>query len=780
MKKKLIAGILSAGMVLSCAQALPQGVNVLSEIGVMRAAALEENGFTYTVSGSSATITKYKYTWTDSTFTIPSTIGGYPVTTVGGDGALVTSTKKGGAVTKIVIPEGVTKIIGKNTFRYFENTESISFPSTLTEIGGENVFADYQKLTSITLPNGLIKIGTYSFGNCQNLTSITIPSSVTTIGERAFENCSSLKEVTVPKTVTSIGSRAFGFDDEKVIEGFVFKCYSNTEASEYAEKNLPDNYILLDSTHKHTWNNGVVTTQPTCTKKGITTYTCTGCNKTKTEENVPALGHDYSVVVEVVAPTETEWGYTVYKCSRCTETRTTDYVSKVTKGDLANAEVSGISSSYTYTGKAISPAPTVKIDGTTLKMGTDYTATYANNTNAGTASITLQGIGNYTGTKYLSFQITGGAFDSAAVTGISSSYEYTGSAIAPVPTVKIGSTTLASGTDYTVSYKNNTNVGTATVTITGKGNYSGGKSITFKITAKSISGATVSGVSANYEYTGAAIKPTPTVTLSGKTLSLNSEYNVAYSSNINAGTATVTVNGIGNYTGSKSVTFKITAKSIAGASVSGIADSYNYTGAAIKPTPTVTLGGKTLSLGSEYNVAYSSNINAGTATVTVNGIGNYTGSKSVTFKITAKSIAGASVSGIADSYNYTGAAIKPTPTVTLSGKTLTSGTDYTVSYSNNTNAGTATVAIVGKGNYTGTVTKIFTIKKAAVSGAATGDADRNGSVDVSDVLIIQQDIAGWTTSIDKDNADVDGDGVITVQDGLLIQQKIAGWDVTFK
>ena len=712
MKKKLIAGVLAAGMVLSCAQALPQGVNVLSEIGVMRAAALEENGFTYTVSGSSATITKYKYTWTDTTLTIPSTIGGYPVTAVGSGSCLVSTTKKGDAVTKIVIPEGVTKI-GAYAFSYFKNTESVSLPSTLTEIG-DHAFDSLPKLTSITLPNGLVKIGTYSFGNCSQLASITIPSSVTTIGDRAFDNCSSLKEVTVPKSVTSIGLNAFGFEDStpdqygntksEIIEDFVFKCYSNTAASEYAETYLPDNYILLDSDHKHTWNSGVVTTQPTCTKKGITTYTCTGCNKTKTEENVAALGHDYSVVVEVVAPTETEWGYTVYKCSRCTETRTTDYVSKVTKGDLANAEVSGISSSYTYTGKAISPAPTVKIDGTTLKMGTDYTATYANNTNAGTASITLQGIGNYTGTKYLSFQITGGAFDSAAVTGIASSYEYTGSAIAPVPTVKIGSTTLASGTDYTVSYKNNTNVGTATVTITGKGNYSGGKSITFSITAKSISGATVSGVSANYEYTGSAIKPTPTVALNGKTLTLNSEYNVAYSSNINAGTATVTVNGIGNYTGSKSVTFKITAKSIGGASVSGIADSYNYTGTAIKPTPTVT----------------------------------------------------------------------------LSGKTLTSGTDYTVSYSNNTNAGTATVAIVGKGNYTGTLTKNFTIKTGAVSGAATGDADRNGSVDVSDVLIIQQDIAGWTTSIDKDNADVDGDGAITVQDGLLIQQKIAGWDVTFK
>ena len=702
MKKKLIAGILSAGMVLSCAQALPQGVNVLSEIGVMNVNADEADGFRYSVGSSGATIERALIG--AETLTIPATVGGNKVVAVGGTGALVLSKTNviATVVKKVIISEGIQKLSGPK-FGNYQNLESVTLPSTLTEIG-DSVFTGKTLITSITLPSGLITIGKEAFNNCTGLTSITIPSTVTTIGESAFDECSNLKEVTVPKSVTSIGEKAFGYDNGKVIEDFVFKCYSNTAASEYAEKYLPDNYILLDSTHKHTWNSGVVTTQPTCTKKGITTYTCTGCNKTKTEENVPSLGHDFSVVVEVVAPTETAGGYTLYKCSRCTQTHKGNYTNVIQKGSVADAVVTGYESSYTYTGKAISPTLTVKVNGTTLVMGTDYTVTYANNTNVGTASITIQGMGNYLGTKYLSFQITGGAFDSASVTGIGSSYEYTGSAIAPVPTVKIGNTTLASGTDYTVTYKNNTNVGTATVTITGKGNYSGGKSITFSITAKSISGATVSGVSANYEYTGAAIKPTPTVTLSGKTLTLNSEYNVAYSSNTNAGTATVTVNGIGNYTGSKSVTFKITAKSIAGASVSGIADSYNYTGAAIKPTPTVT----------------------------------------------------------------------------LSGKTLTSGTDYTVSYSNNTNAGTATVAIVGKGNYTGTVTKNFTIKKAAVSGAATGDADRNGSVDVSDVLIIQQDIAGWTTSIDKDNADVDGDGVITVQDGLLIQQKLAGWGVTFK
>ncbi|MCC8049879.1 MAG: MBG domain-containing protein, partial [Clostridiales bacterium] len=80
-------------------------------------------------------------------------------------------------------------------------------------------------------------------------------------------------------------------------------------------------------------------------------------------------------------------------------------------------------------------------------------------------------------------------------------------------------------------------------------------------------------------------------------------------------------------------------------------------------------------------------------------------------------MSGATVTLSATSYTYDGTAKKPTATVKVNGTTLTSGTDYTVSYSNNTNVGTATVTITGKGNYTGTATKTFTINAASVSGA---------------------------------------------------------------
>ncbi len=222
---------------------------------------------------------------------------------------------------------------------------------------------------------------------------------------------------------------------------------------------------------------------------------------------------------------------------------------------------------------------------------------------------------------------------------------YTGSAIKPNVTVKDGSTALTKDMHYTVSYSNNTNVGTATVTITGKGNYTGTKTATFKIVAKSISGATVSTV-INQTYTGSAQKPAVTVKDGSKTLTNGTDYTVSYSNNTNVGTATVTITGKGNYTGTRTTTFKIVAKSISGTTISDIADQ-TYTGSAITPAVTVKDGTKTLVNGTDYTVAYSNNTNVGAATVTITGKGNYTGTNTATFNIVAAVVPPASVKATA-------------------------------------------------------------------------------------------------------------------------------------
>lgn len=135
-----------------------------------------------------------------------------------------------------------------------------------------------------------------------------------------------------------------------------------------------------------------------------------------------------------------------------------------------------------YTGSAIKPTVTVMEDDTTLTPGTHYTVTYENNINAGTGiiKITFKGAYSTLGTKIVEFEIKPKSIDSISIGAISEQM-YTGSQLTPAITAKDGSYTLVNGKDYLVSYANNINSGTATVTLTGKGNYFGTKKTIFTI-----------------------------------------------------------------------------------------------------------------------------------------------------------------------------------------------------------------------------------------------------------------------------------------------------------
>ena len=134
----------------------------------------------------------------------------------------------------------------------------------------------------------------------------------------------------------------------------------------------------------------------------------------------------------------------------------------------------------TYTGKALTPA-TVTFDGKTLVKDTDYTVEYSSNTNVGTATVTINGTGNYTGTKTAEFKINAKKI-TPAVTLSTTTYTYNGKAKTPAVTVKDGAKTLTKNTDYTVSYaKGRINAGSYKVTVTLKGNYSGSAYKTIKI-----------------------------------------------------------------------------------------------------------------------------------------------------------------------------------------------------------------------------------------------------------------------------------------------------------
>ena len=314
-------------------------------------------------------------------------------------------------------------------------------------------------------------------------------------------------------------------------------------------------------------------------------------------------------------------------------------VSKVTTGKTK----------YAYTGKPIEPKLTVTAylegDGQAVILNeSQYEAEYTDNLKAGTATVKVTGKGFFKGTATAEFEITPVKLASATLKYTKT--VYTGKALKPTATVKAkvgGKTvTLKSGTDYTLTYKNNTNAGKATVTVKCKGNFTGTLTRTFTITGAPIMVAKVKN--ASLPYSGKAKTPILIVKakVGTKTVSLKKDrdYTATYKNNTDVGTATVTVKGIGNYSGTLTAAFNINALKMKNAKAALSDTALKYTGKALKPKPTVTMkiDGKTVTLksGTDYTVTYRNNKNVGTATVTITGKGNFTGTITLSFNIVKK------------------------------------------------------------------------------------------------------------------------------------------------
>jgi hypothetical protein len=301
---------------------------------------------------------------------------------------------------------------------------------------------------------------------------------------------------------------------------------------------------------------------------------------------------------------------------------------------------------------------------------------------------------------------------------------YTGSPIEPnVDSVVFNGTKLTKGTDYDVLYFNNTAISdSAKIIIQSKGGYYGVKVLDFYITDfRDISNATVTpNPIPDQLATGSAIKYKPVVKdyygNDEVTLREDIDYELLSQNNREVGTATIEIVGIGIYEGdgsSKTVTFEIVgAKELSGNITASIIDStgYVYSGNKITPEVTVSYNPESLTLVKDvdYTVSYGDNTNAGTGTITITGIGNYTGTVTKQFPIAAKNLV-ASMSAPIPEQKYEGKSIEPEATLTDGTKTLALGTDYTVNYYDNDEPGRASIRIAGKGNYSSTITVYFTI-----------------------------------------------------------------------
>ena len=451
-----------------------------------------------------------------------------------------------------------------------------------------------------------------------------------------------------------------------------------------------------------------------------------------------------------------------------------DYVLKtdfyVNMIDSSNSRLSLKRSTYNYDGTEHKPSATLTINGAAATEGTDFKLSYEGDlVNAGTVTVTATGIGKYTGSVSTTYRINPQTL-TAADTSISvESAYYNGSEQKPAVSVTHNGKKLTPDTDYTVAYTNNIKVTNyARACITGQGNYKGTLTQYFTIRKQDISNCSIILSADSFPYDGSDKRPEVTVKSGNNTLTASSDYTVSYSKNRAVGTATVTVTGKNNYTGSASKTFSIVPADIANFTASLSASTFGYDGSKKKPSATVRSGNKTLTSGTDFTVSYSNNTNTGTAKATIKGKGNYSGTITKEFTITPADISQLTASLSADIFRYNGTEQKPSVTVKSGDKTLVPDTDFTVSYSDNIDVGTATVNITGQGNYTGSMTRTFTITNARIPAVITAKSvTLNQSTKKTSVFTAETDGKITLKSSNSKIVKVSGTKIIPVAPGKV-------------
>jgi len=442
----------------------------------------------------------------------------------------------------------------------------------------------------------------------------------------------------------------------------------------------------------HTWGSWAITKAPDFVAEGVETASCTVCGLEKTRP-VDKLIHVESVSLD-------QTGLTM-------EAGSTQTLSASLLPDNACDKTVYWSSD--------------RIDVATVSGTGRITAK-----NTGTATITATSVnGPYVSTASCTVEVVPQDLAGASLTLPSSAPVYSGARKEPAVTVKDAyGKVLVKDTDYTVEYKDNIEAGTdsASVTVTGKNNYTGKAAGSFSIT-KASQQLTVKAGSTGLKPGGST-----TVTVSGAkgtltyTSSASTVAAVSSKGKVTArkpGTAVITVKSgaTDNYkAASAKVTIRATAIPLSdtGITASLSAKTYVYNRTARKPAVTVKYKAAVLKAGTDYTVAWKNNVHAGTGSAVITGRGNYSGTRTLKFTISRAPVGSAVITGLRSKV-WTGKAQTQTPVVRIGSYTLKKGTDYTISYQNNINAGRAALVITGRGDYRGSCTKYFAINPAATA-----------------------------------------------------------------
>ena len=510
-------------------------------------------------------------------------------------------------LTSITIPNSVTSI-GSSAFYFCTGLTSITIPNSVTSIG-DDVFYYCTGLTSITIPDSVTSIGSRAFSGCSGLTSITIPNSITSIGDCAFSGCTGITSITIPNSVTSIGGSAFsgctGITNIAIPDSI--KSIGNNAFSNCTNLNtvtLPQ-YAVNKLIFKNFKSIKNIILDKNVTNVDVYGFPgCTGLEKIYGYNNVadsyakknnltfysldaPAAPKIKIIGVNSIALEENAY----YQYSMNGNDWKTENVFKNLTPDteykfyqrIYYADIKRL----TYT----SPALTVK----TMQSKVDKPILIFNTT----TDVVLKEIEGY---EYSLDGITWQKSNVFSNLNPSTQYNFY---------QRIAETEISSASEKSPA-------------------------LTVKTFKNKVNDAVKVSLKELPVYNGKEITPKLTVTLYGKELDENKDYELEYSNNVNVGNnAKVFVKGKGEYAEIRyEFSFPICAADISNAKIT-VSDEY-YTGRKLKPVPKIEMNGVQLTEGVDFVLQYESNIEIGTAKVKVIGVGNYCGKTIAAFKIERK------------------------------------------------------------------------------------------------------------------------------------------------
>lgn len=524
MKKQILSLALSLLMLLSVAP-----FNIIAN-------AQTDGDFVYSVDNGEATVTAYNGAQTE--LTVPDTLGGHPVTAIG-DEAFAECEN----LTSITLGQYVTSI-GEKAFSSCKALKTIDIPESVTSIG-EYAFSDCNSLENVEIPNGVTAINMRVFENCKSLKNVEIPNGVVSIGSCAFTGCNALENVVIPNSVTSMGGGVF-YDcanlksaalpnNIKSISNELFYCCPALESISIPESvtsighysfcgtglksiNIPKN---VSSIGYYAFAGSELITNITVSNENPAFCSVDGVlfnkNKTTLVSYPSGKAGAYTIpdsvtniaycaftcatkLTSVIVPNGVqEIGFDTFAWCGALESATLpNTIKTIAEGgfryctSLKDVYFSGTEAEW----KNISIDNTGYSNQTLLDANIHYNSSACSHDykciKTVDATYSAEGYKQYKCSKCSASYKTPIAklkrtsLSKAKVSGISDK-TYTGKALTQSIKVKLGSTTLKSGTDYKVSYKNNKSIGTATITITGVGKYQGTIKKTFTIKPKTAS-----------------------------------------------------------------------------------------------------------------------------------------------------------------------------------------------------------------------------------------------------------------------------------------------------